>query len=64
MKKIKTVQLQRELRDQAYRKYKGKTLAQEVAAVRQSLHKKGLDRLFEKPDPAPEKANRTPTSHR
>ena len=47
MKKIDSVKLQRELRDKAYRKNKGKSLTEEVEAVRKSLKKKGLDRLFE-----------------
>lgn len=46
LKKINSVQLQRELRDESFRKNQGKSLAEEVASVQKNLKKKGLDRLF------------------
>ena len=55
MKKINSVQLQRETRGKAYQKNKGKSLTEEVEVVRQSLKKKGLDRLFKAVSPTREK---------
>jgi hypothetical protein len=64
MKKIEIdidcVKLQRELREQADKKYRDLSLSEEVAEVRKGLRKKGLWRLFErgKPGPFPRAARR------